>query len=122
MDNPKFQIYIDNGKEYRFRLIAKNGKNILHSSEGYTTKQNCQNGIASVKVNSPYDSRYKRGIATNGQFYFVLKAGNGEALGMSEMYTTSYARDNGIEAVKRDAPNAPIEDLTVSSHSSYYRW
>ncbi len=121
MQNPKFQIFTDNAGEYRFRLKAKNGEIILRSSEGYTTKQNCQNGIASVKVNAPYDSRYNRKIATNGQYFFVLKAANGEPIGMSEMYNSSYSRDNGIEAVKRDAPNAPTEDLTVTT-SSYNRW
>lgn len=115
MINPKFQVNKDSAKEYRFNLFAKNGKNILRSSEGYTTKQNCLNGIASVKLNSQNDSRYDKKTAINGQYFFVLNASNGEALGISEMYTTSQNRDNGIAAVKRDAPNAPIEDLTISS-------
>ena len=122
MNNPKFQIYSDNRGEYRFRLKAKNGENILHSSEGYTSKQNCKNAIDSVKLNAPFDSSYYRGTATNGQYYFALKAANGLTLGMSEMYTTTYSRDNGIEAVKRDAPNAPVEDLTMSGQSSTYRY
>jgi len=117
MQNPKFQLFKDKVGEFRFNLFAKNGENILRSSEGYTTKQNCQIGIASVKVNAPYDFRYDRKLATNGQYFFVLKASNGEALGISEMYTTASARDNGIEAVKRDAPNAPTEDLTLSTSS-----
>ncbi len=121
MKNPKFQLFKDNAGEYRFRLKAKNGESILHSSEGYTTKQNCQNGIASVKANAPYDSRYSRKTATNGKYYFVLKAINGEPIGMSEMYNSSYSRDNGIEAVKRDAPNAPIEDLSIIENS-YNHW
>ena len=117
MTNPKFQIKKDNKGEFRFNLLAKNGENILRSSEGYTTKQNCQKGIASVKVNAPYDNKYERKTAINGQYYFVLKAGNGEPLGMSEMYNSASARDNGIEAVKRDAPTALVEDLTVSSNT-----
>jgi uncharacterized protein len=92
-------------------LKARNGENIL-ASEGYTAKQSCLNAIASVKVNAPYDSRYERKTATNGQYYFVLKAGNGEVIGVGEMYTTSQARENGIDAVKRDAPNAPTVDLS----------
>lgn len=111
MTNPKFEIFKDVRGEFRFRLLAKNGEPILRSSEGYVTKQGCQNGIASVKGNAPYDSRYYRGT-TNGQYYFTLNAINGENLGISEMYQTAAGRDNGIEAVKRDAPNAPIYDLT----------
>jgi len=110
MTNPKFQLY-KSGNEYRYRLRARNGEIILHG-EGYTSKQGCQNGIASVKANAPYDSRYERKLATNNQYYFVLKATNGEIIGVSETYTTAAARDNGIEAVKRDAPDAPTEDLT----------
>lgn len=122
MDNPKFQVFKDTRNEFRFRLRAKNGEIILHSSEGYSSKQGCLDGIASVKVNAPYDSRYYRGVGQNGQYYFTLNAVNGKTLGMSEMYTTTYSRDNGIEAVKRDAPNAPVEDLTVNQQSSLYNW
>jgi len=109
MENPKFVLFKDQGSEYRFRLQAKNGETIL-ASEGYTTKQNCQNVIASVKVHSPNDSNYQRLTATNGQYYFTLRANNNEIIGVSEMYTTTAGRDNGIEAVKRDAPDAPTED------------
>jgi uncharacterized protein YegP (UPF0339 family) len=119
MTNPKFELFKDTKGEYRFNLRAKNGEIILRSSEGYVTKQGCQQGIASVKLNAPYDSRYDRRTATNGQYYFVLKAGNGEPLGISEMYITVSGRDNGIEAVKRDAPNAPIEDQSATE--SVYR-
>lgn len=110
VSNPKFQIY-KSGSEYRYRLKARNGEIIL-SGEGYTTKQNCLNGINSVKINAPYDARYDRNIAKNGQYYFVLRASNGEPIGVSETYTTTTARENGIEAVKSVAPTAPIEDLT----------
>lgn len=121
MNNPKFELFKDTKGEYRFNLKAKNGEIILRSSEGYTTKQGCQQSIASAKLNAPYDSRYGRHTATNGQYYFILKAGNGQTLGISEMYQTASGRDNGIEAVKRDAPNAPINDQTVIE-SNYRYW
>ena len=35
-----------------------------------------------------------------------------EIIGRSESFTTSYARENGIAAVKRDAPIAGVEDLS----------
>jgi uncharacterized protein len=111
MDNPKFQMFSSNANsQFYYRLRSRNGELILNG-EGYTTKQSCLNGIASVKQNAPYESRYER--RNNGSSYtFVLKAANGEIIGRSESYTSSSARDNGIEAVKRDAPAAPIEDLT----------
>ena len=112
MSNPKFELFKDQRAEYRFRLKSGNGQIILQSSEGYTFKQSCQNGISSVKTNAPYDERYQRATASNGQHYFILKAANGQTLGISEYYTTSYNRDNGIAAVKRDAPGALTSDLT----------
>ena len=50
--NPKFEIYQDRKKQFRFRLKASNGKEIL-ASEGYTEKKQCKQGIASVKKNAP---------------------------------------------------------------------
>jgi uncharacterized protein YegP (UPF0339 family) len=48
--NPKFEIYLDKAGEFRFRLTAKNGQNIL-ASEGYAQLAGCTNGIESVKTN-----------------------------------------------------------------------
>ncbi len=45
---PKWEIYLDKGNQYRFRLNASNGSCICHS-QGYTTKASCKNGIESIK-------------------------------------------------------------------------
>ncbi|MBQ7153443.1 MAG: YegP family protein [Clostridia bacterium] len=50
--NPKYELYLDKAKEYRFRLVASNGNNIL-ASQGYTTKGACLNGIKSIQANAP---------------------------------------------------------------------
>lgn len=77
----------------------------------YYTKQSCLNGIASVKANAFYDNRYDRNDGFSN-YTFNLKALNSEVIGRSENYTTSANRENGIAAVKRDVPDAPIEDLS----------
>ena len=109
--NPKFQIFKGANSEYYFRLTARNGEIIL-ASEGYTSKQSCFGGIVSVKQNATDERRYDNRTASNGQFYFVLTAANGQIIGVSEMYTTRSARDNGIKSVMANAPIAPVEDLT----------
>lgn len=110
MNNPKFQVFISGApNQYYYRLRAGNGEIILNG-EGYTTKQSCVNGIASVKANAPYDSLFDRRDGTYN-YTFNLKASNGEIIGRIESYTTSSARENGVAAVKSDAPGAPIEDL-----------
>jgi uncharacterized protein YegP (UPF0339 family) len=108
MKNPKFQIRRSTNNQFYFVLIAKNGEIILTASETYTTKQACNEGIASVKVNASIDSRYEKSNAT-ASYGFNLKAANGEILGRSERYTMAAARDNGIEDVKRDAPSSEEE-------------
>ena len=50
--HPKFEVYLDKGGEYRFRLKARNGE-IIAVSEGYKAKASCLNGIESVKKNAP---------------------------------------------------------------------
>ena len=45
--------------------------------------------------------------------YFVLKAANGEVIGTSETYSSEAACKNGIESVKKNAPDAKLEDQTV---------
>lgn len=44
---------------------------------------------------------------------FNLKAGNGEVIATSEIYTTEAACRKGIASVIRNAPIAPVEDQTV---------
>nr|WP_315252134.1 YegP family protein [uncultured Flavobacterium sp.] len=97
--------------EFQFVLKAGNGQIIL-ASEGYTTKASCYNGVESVKKNSQEDARFDKLESKNGKVYFNLKASNGQIIGNSEMYESVAARDNGIESVKKNAPDADIkEDL-----------
>ena len=44
---PKWEIYLDKGEQYRFRLCASNGSCVCHS-QGYTSKANCKKGIESI--------------------------------------------------------------------------
>ncbi len=111
MDNPKFVLFTGEDNQYYFRLQAANGEPILQS-EGYKTKAGADNGIESVKENATKEERYVREQSKDGQYYFNLRAANHEIIGVSEMYTTTAARDNGIAAVKDDAPGAPIDDRT----------
>lgn len=107
----KFEIYKDKREEFRFRLKAGNGQTIL-SSEGYSAKSGCNNGIESVKKNASNDARYERLESKSGSPYFNLKSSNGQVIGSSEMYTSTSAMENGIASVKKNAPEASVEDLS----------
>ncbi len=107
-----FTILLRRNGEYQFNLKANNGQIIL-TSEGYSSKSGCINGIESVRINSQFDSRYGKLFSSNNKYYFNLKASNGQVIGTSEMYETSSGRDKGIESVKENAPKASIDDTTI---------
>ena len=96
----------DSGKFY-FNLKAGNGQIIL-TSELYKTKVAAENGIESVRKNAPDDGRYERTENKNGEPYFKLKAANGQEIGRSEYYSSKAAMENGIESVKKNAPDAEV--------------
>lgn len=103
----KFVISKRTNGEFQFNLKAGNGQVIL-TSEGYASKANCENGIASVRKNSQDDSKFEKKTASNGKFFFNLKATNGQVIGSSQMYEAEAGRDNGIVSVKTNAPEATV--------------
>lgn len=107
----KFVIKQSSNEQFYFSLVAGNGEKIL-ASEMYKAKASAENGIESIKKNATLAERYEKKTASNGKPYFVLKAGNHEVIGTSEMYSSDDARDNGIESVMKNAPEASVEDLT----------
>ncbi len=109
----KFQITTRTNGEFQFNLSADNGSVIL-SSEGYTTKASCLNGIESVKKNSQSRDNFEQNVAKNGKFYFNLKAGNGQIIGTSQMYETEDGCINGLASVIKNAHNADVVDTTLA--------
>ena len=55
---PKWELYQDKAGEYRWRLCASNGENIL-ASEGYKEKKSAKNGIDSVRRNADSEIEVK---------------------------------------------------------------
>lgn len=105
----KFVITKRANGDFQFNLKAGNGQVIL-TSQGYAAKDGCKNGIESVKKNAGDDARYERKTSSNGKDFFTLTSTNGQIIGSSEMYESTAARENGIESVKKNAPDAEVED------------
>ena len=103
----KFMISTRSNGEYQFNLTADNGAIIL-TSEGYAAKAGCMNGVESVKKNSQEKENFEMRDAANGKFYFVLKAGNGQIIGTSQMYADEAGRVNGVASVIKNAHNAEV--------------
>ena len=109
MQNPKFVKKKDSAGKFRFTLHAANGQVILQS-EAYNSVASCDNGIESVRKNSTDEGRFERKMAKNGKPYFVLKAGNGQVIGQSQMYASANSMENGVKSVKKNGPVAPVDD------------
>ena len=56
---------------------------------------------------------YELSKSKDGQFRFVLKAGNAEIILASELYKTRGAAGSGIASVKTNGPATTITDLTA---------
>jgi len=105
-----FEIRTRSDGQFMFTLKDDDHQIIL-SSEAYTTKAACVNGIESVKKNAPDDDRYRRTTTPDGKFGFALAAPNGQVVGGGEHYENDAARDDGIQSVKTNAPDAEVKDL-----------
>jgi uncharacterized protein YegP (UPF0339 family) len=84
----KFETYLDGKQEWRWRLVADNGRTIADSGEGYRKYDDCLHGIALVKistktpiVNTQVVKRLADALRTTGQA--SLLGGYGKNTGAS---------------------------------------
>ncbi|MCQ2145543.1 MAG: YegP family protein [Bacteroidales bacterium] len=106
----KFEVKVAKNGQFYFNLKAGNGEIIL-SSEMYTTKRACMNGIASVKKNAPDEGKFEVKTAANGKLHFNLKAANHQVIGSSQMYASESGCKNGIASVMKNAPEAEVVEI-----------
>ena len=107
----------------KFDLKAGNGE-VIATSEVYASEAACRNGVASVMKNAPVaavENQTVEGYAVEkhpkfevyadkaGEFRFRLKATNGQIIAVSEGYKAMASCLNGIESVKKNAVDAPVE-------------
>jgi len=51
---------------------------------------------------------------STGKFHFNLHAANGQIIATSEAYNSKESALNGIESVKKNAPDARVDDETAN--------
>lgn len=94
----QFQVIKGLSGAYFFHLRANNGEIVLQS-QSYTTRASAVNGVTSVKGNGRVPSRFEVLPATNGQWYFVLKAGNGAVIARGENYVSKSNAERAVNTV-----------------------
>ncbi len=108
-----------------FNLKAGNGE-VIAVSEVYNTEVSCMNGIESVRKNAVaakledqtvegYETvtnpKFEVYVDKAGEFRFRLKARNGEIIAVGEGYKAKASCLNGIDSIRRNAPDAEIVKL-----------
>ena len=106
----------------KFDLKAGNGE-VIATSEVYASEASCLKGVASVQKNAPVAAvedqtvegyavekhpKFEMYVDKAGEFRFRLKATNGQIIAVSEGYKAEASCLNGIESVKKNAPEAPV--------------
>ncbi|MCM1190331.1 MAG: YegP family protein [bacterium] len=110
----------------KFDLKAGNGE-VIATSEVYTSDSACKNGIESVRKNAAIakledqtvenvetvtNPKFEMYTDKAGEFRFRLKARNGEIIAVSEGYKAKASCLNGIESVRKNAPEAEVTEET----------
>ena len=106
----------------KFDLKATNGQ-VIATSEVYESDAACRKGIESVMRNAPVANledqtvpgfekalhpKFEMYQDKAGEYRFRLKATNGQIIATSEGYKTKVACENGIDSVRRNAPEADV--------------
>lgn len=122
----KFKIL--KGANDQFRIQFLYNSEVMVWSESYASKASAKNCIESIKKNAPGAStvdltkdetgsgyRFEIVEMKNGEHFVRFKASNGETMVRSEGYSSKASAKNCIESVKKNGPNAAVEDETVAS-------
>ena len=106
----------------KFDLKATNGQ-VIATSEVYKSEDACKKGIESVRTNAAdagvedqtvenfetlKHPKFEVYEGKSGDYRFRLKARNGQIIATSESYNSKVSCDNGVQSVKKNAPDAAV--------------
>jgi uncharacterized protein YegP (UPF0339 family) len=114
--NADFEVYEDNAGEYRWRLTHQNGNIIADGGEGYASKSGAEDAVERVTEYAPEAHVLDIGSAAfeiyedaGEEWRWRLRHRNGRILADSgQGYASRSGAEDGINSVKRNAPNADV--------------
>jgi len=122
-----FGVYKDKAGEWRWRLIAPNGKIIADSGEGYSSKGNAKRAVS--KIISIEDSEFEKYEDKAGEWRWRLIAPNGKIIADSgEGYISESNLEDAMERVKKYMKKADTLDVSKGAFDVYkdkagkWRW
>ncbi|HFB99617.1 MAG TPA: DUF1508 domain-containing protein [Phaeodactylibacter sp.] len=105
----KFEVF-QGKKDKKFYFRFKNNKgDIVLTSQGYSTKRTCMNGIESVRKNSQVAERFAPTVARNGKHLFNIVARNGQVVATSAKWDAKRQCTTNMTSVKKAAVKAAVE-------------
>jgi len=107
----------------QFRVQFAYNSEIMVWSENYASKASAKNCVESIKKHAPGAAivdltkeetatgyRFEIDEAKNGETFVRFRAANGEIMVRSETYSSKSSARNCAESVRKNAPEAPVED------------
>jgi len=110
----------DDGKWY-FDLVGAKGQ-ILLASQGYVERPSAINGILSIEENGVHAEKYELASTPEGDWRFVLRAGNNQVIGDSSVYRTEEQAQVGIEAARELVAGIVQFKAAVTSGARFDLW
>jgi len=110
----KFEVYQDAAQEYRWRLVSGEGQDrqiLATGGQGYKAKADCMHGVKSIQdgIDKLKFESYEDNAKQNR---WRAKASNGQVVGASASgYKTKADCDSAIEAIKKGAAKATVEEV-----------
>jgi uncharacterized protein len=94
----RFEIFVGANDRHYFRLVARNGQQVLRS-QSYASRASALNGAFAVAEYGVSAEAYDVRQANNGGYYFNVYAPNGQVIGTSQVYSTKYSATRGRDAI-----------------------
>jgi len=117
-DDYEFEVFEDAGGKYRWRLEAGNGEIVADSGQGFSEERGARGSIERVENHSADAAVLDIGLAAfevfedaGGKYRWRLRHRNGNILADSgQGYSSRTKAFDGVDSVKRNAPNAEQTD------------
>ncbi len=127
LENGAFDLYEDNAGEWRWRLLARNGRIIADGGEGYASRANGQRAIETVRRLD--DHEFEVYEDEEDRWRWRLVAGNNEIIADSgQGYSEERGARRGVERVEELAPVADTLTMETGAFDLYkdkadkWRW
>ncbi|MFC4406069.1 HVO_2922 family protein [Haloarchaeobius iranensis] len=129
-DPVSFEVFRDNAREWRWRLVHKNGNILGDSGEGYTRRRDAKRAVDTVRSGVADGSlAFETFEDRGGDWRWRLRAGNDELVADSgEGYASESGVEEAVERIGRYAPDADALDVGRAAFEVYedrggkWRW